>query len=94
VPHYEEFDSAKVGTTIVVRHWRPGDRFQPIGMSQPVKLQNWFTNLKIPAAKRRELLVAETEGGELFWVEDQRISERAKLTRETRWRLVWRWNRP
>jgi tRNA(Ile)-lysidine synthase len=94
VPHYEEFDSEKIGTTIVVRHWRPGDRFQPIGMSQPVKLQNWFTNLKIPAAKRRELLVAETEGGELFWVEDQRISERVKLTRDTRRRLVWHWHRP
>jgi tRNA(Ile)-lysidine synthase len=94
VPQYEEFDAEKIGTTIVVRHWHPGDRFQPIGMTQTVKLQNWFTNLKIPAAKRRELLVAETEGGEIFWVEGQRISERVKLTRETRRRLVWHWHRP
>jgi tRNA(Ile)-lysidine synthase len=94
VPQYEEFDADRIGTTIVVRHWHPGDRFQPIGMTQTVKLQNWFTNLKIPAAKRRELLVAETEGGELFWVEDQRISERVKLTRNTRRRLVWHWHRP
>lgn len=94
VPHYEQFDFDKIGTTIVVRHWHPGDKFQPIGMSQPVKLQNWFTNLKIPAAKRRELLVATTKAGEIFWVEDQRISEGFKLTQKTRRRLAWCWTRP
>ena len=89
----EIFDAAKVGTKIVLRHWQPGDRFQPIGMTVPVKLQNWFTNQKIPRARRRQLIVATTAGGEIFWVEDQRIGERFKLTAETQRRLLWHWQR-
>lgn len=89
----EVFDAAKVGAKIVLRHWQPGDRFQPIGMSAAVKLQDWFTNQKVPLARRRELIVATTVGGEVFWVEDQRIGERFKLTTDTRRRLLWRWRR-
>jgi tRNA(Ile)-lysidine synthase len=89
----EFFDAAKVGAKIVLRHWQPGDRFQPIGMAAAVKLQDWFTNQKIPRDRRRALIVATTAGGEIFWVEGQRIGERFKLTAETQQRLIWRWQR-
>ena len=89
----ESFDAAKVGAKIVLRHWQPGDRFQPIGMPAAVKLQDWFTNQKIPRARRRQLIVATTARGEIFWVEDQRIGERFKLTAVTRQRLRWGWRR-
>jgi len=89
----EVFDADRVGPGIILRHWRPGDRFQPIGMAVAVKLQDWFTNRKIARARRRELIVATTMDGEIFWIEDQRIGERFKLTPTTRNHLVWRWNR-
>ena len=89
----EVFDAEKVGGTIMLRHWQSGDRFQPIGMKSAVKLQDWFVNQKIPASRRRELIVATTERGELFWVEGLRIGERFKLDKLTRRRLFWRWNR-
>ncbi len=89
----EVFDADKVGAKIGLRHWQPGDRFQPIGMSAAMKLQDWFTNQKVPRARRRQLVVATTAGGEIFWVEDQRIGERFKLTAETQRRLLWRWQR-
>ena len=44
----ESFDADRVGSSIRLRHWQPGDRFQPIGMPQPVKLQDFFTNQKVP----------------------------------------------
>lgn len=88
----EFFDAERVGATVVLRHWRPGDRFQPIGMKTAVKLQDWFTNQKIPAARRRELLLATTVTGEIFWVEGLRIGEAFKLTTQTRQVLVWRWS--
>jgi tRNA(Ile)-lysidine synthase len=87
----ESFDADKVGSPVRLRHWRPGDRFQPIGMACAVKLQDFFTNQKIPRDRRRQLLVAATAQGEVFWVEGTRISERFKLTRETIRRLQWRW---
>jgi tRNA(Ile)-lysidine synthase len=89
----ELFDADKIGRRIVLRHWRPGDRYQPIGMSVAVKLQDWFTNRKVPAALRRGLLVAATAGGAIFWVEGQRIAEPFKVTAATRRCLLWRWQR-
>lgn len=87
----EFFDADKIGAHVLLRHWRPGDRFQPIGMKQPVKLQDFFTNQKIPRAQRHDLIVAVTAENEVFWVENQRISERFKLTPWTSRRLVWGW---
>ena len=89
----ETFDAEKVGSPILVRHWQPGDRFQPIGMSNPVKLQDFFTNEKVPRSRRHQLLVAASERGELFWVEGHRIAERFKLTKQTKRGLQWRWKR-
>jgi tRNA(Ile)-lysidine synthase len=90
----ESFDADKVGSWIVLRHWQAGDRFQPIGMSKPIKLQDFFTNLKVPPTQRRELIVAATARGEVFWVENMRISERFKLSKGTTRRLQWLWKRP
>lgn len=89
----EYFDADKIGVSICLRHWRPGDRFQPIGMGQSVKLQDLLTNLKVPRDRRRKLIVAATAQDEIFWVEDLRISERFKLTETTESTLKWEWKR-
>lgn len=92
-PGWEWFDAEQVGKKIVLRSWRPGDRFQPIGSSKPVKLQDFFTNSKIPRERRHELVLACTVKGDIFWVEGLRISERFKLTDQTNRRLQWQWKR-
>jgi tRNA(Ile)-lysidine synthase len=90
---HEFFDADKVGSPIRLRHWQQGDRFQPIGMASAIKLQDFFTNQKVPRDRRRQLVVAATARGEVYWVEGMRISERFKLTRQTIRRLHWRWKR-
>jgi tRNA(Ile)-lysidine synthase len=85
----EFFDADKIGHDIVLRHWQPGDRFHPIGLPSPVKLQDLFVNAKVPVTRRRELVLAVTAAGAIFWVEGLRISEQFKLTPQTRRRLVW-----
>ena len=87
----EYFDADKVGAEIIFRHWRPGDRFQPIGMKPAVKLQDLFVNAKIPQARRRELVLATTLPGDIFWVEGLRIGEQFKLTPPTRRQLALTW---
>jgi len=89
----EWFDADRVGPEIILRHWRPGDRFRPSGMAQTVKVQDLLTNLKIPRAKRRGLVVGTTADGELWWVEGVRIAEGFKLSRQTVRRLQWSWLR-
>jgi tRNA(Ile)-lysidine synthase len=87
----EVFDADKVGGQITLRHWQAGDRFQPIGLKSVVKLQDLFTNQKIPRARRRDLIVGEAANGKIFWVENLRMAEKFKLTQETKRRLLWRW---
>jgi len=89
----EFFDADKVGEHIMLRHWRAGDRFHPIGLSRAVKLQDLFTNTKVSRDRRHQLIVAEARNG-IFWVEGLRISENFKLTPETERVLTWRWRRP
>ena len=89
----EFFDAGKVGGQVTLRHWHPGDRFQPIGMKSVLKLQDWFVNQRIPRIRRRELVVAVAASREIFWVEGLRIGENFKLTPQTKRRLNWHWQR-
>lgn len=89
----ECFDAGKVGAVIFLRHWRAGDRFQPLGMAFPVKLQDLFINQKVPRAERHQRIVATTAKGEIFWVEGLRMAERFKLDNATSQGLKWRWQR-
>ena len=93
-PNCECFDAGKVGARITLRHWRAGDRFQPIGMAGPVKLQDLFAAARVPRAQRHERVVAVAENGALFWVEGLRLSEEFKLDKKTVRRLKWHWVRP
>ena len=94
VSHCEFFDADKVGPHILLRHWRAGDRFQPIGMAGPVKLQDLFAAARVARARRHELVVAATATGAVFWVEGLRMSEQFKLDSKTVRRLKWQWVRP
>jgi tRNA(Ile)-lysidine synthase len=89
----EWFDAGRIGEVITLRHWLPGDRFQPAGMARPVKLQDLFTNAKIPRPTRTRLVVGVTAEGEIWWVEGLRVAEKFKLQPGTRRRLRWSWRR-
>lgn len=89
----EVFDAEAVGPAVTLRHWRAGDRFQPIGMASEIKVQDYFTNEKVLRKVRHELIFACTGRGEVFWIEGMRISERFKLTPQSKRRLLWSWSR-
>jgi tRNA(Ile)-lysidine synthase len=93
VPTTEYFDADKVGRKVGLRHWQPGDRFQPIGMKSARKLQDLFTDLKVPRDQRHQRIVAATSQGEIFWVEGLRMAEGFKLGPGTVRRLQWQWRR-
>jgi tRNA(Ile)-lysidine synthase len=87
----EFFNADAIGEKIILRHWQPGDRFQPIGMAHAVKLQDLFVNQKIPRMRRYGLVIATTAGGEILWAEGLRIGERFKVTPATHRILRWKW---
>lgn len=89
----EFFDADQVGNEVTLRHWRAGDRFQPIGFGKAKKLQDIFVDEKIPRNRRHIVTLATVASGEIFWVEGLRIGERFKLGPHSRRRLRWEWAR-
>lgn len=57
------FRTRDVAPPLMVRSWRPGDRFRPGGLGGSKKLQDLFTDRKIPAAERHRLPVVVDAGG-------------------------------
>jgi len=76
------FDSDKSGDKLMVRSRKRGDRFQPLGMSQPKKLNEFMIDAKIPQAWRRRipLVCSPTQ---IIWVAGWRIDEQVKVTEQT-----------
>ena len=93
VPGQEWLDADRVGTTLVLRHWQPGDRFQPSGFERPAKLQDLFTNARVPRLERHRRVVAVAIDGGVCWVEGLRLGEGFKVRKGTRQILEWRWTR-
>lgn len=84
LPGWECLDARAVGTSVVFRHWRRGDRFQMLGRKRASKLQDLFVNRKVPAGIRRRLAIGETAAGQIFWVEGLPPAEAFKVTSQTR----------
>lgn len=74
---------AKVaGRNVTVRPARPGDRMEPYGMEGSKKLQDIFTDQKIPKAQRKNWPVVEC-GGEIIWLPSYRIARGWELSSDT-----------
>ena len=70
-------DRDSVGESVTVRGRRPGDRFQPSGMSGTKKLQDFFTDAKIPRSQRDNIPLLVTELG-IAWVAGHRVADWAQ----------------
>lgn len=83
------FDADLVGTPLVLRGWRPGDRFKPAGMKgKSKKLQDLFTDVKLPRDKRTVHPVLAAPDG-IVWIPGIRRDERFLVRdRSTRCLLV------
>jgi len=77
------FDLDKVGKELAVRRRRPGDRFQPLGMSQTKKLQDFMVDSRIPRSWRdRVPLICSPK--QILWIVGWRIDDRVKVTENTK----------
>lgn len=63
----------------LLRGFRPGDRFTPLGMSGAQKIKDLFINEKVPPELRRRMPLLLSEG-EIAWVPGVRLGERARVT--------------
>ena len=88
-PDLAWMDAAQLQWPLTVRSWHPGDRFQPLGMRGSKKLQDFFTDCKIPRAERSKVVLL-CDAEKICWVVGYRLDERVRVTRTTRQLLIAR----
>ncbi len=82
------FDLSAMGEEAMVRAWRPGDRIQPLGMQGQKKLQDLFTDLRVPRPWRGKVPVFEGANG-IAWVVGHRIADWAKVVPDSDGLVLW-----
>jgi tRNA(Ile)-lysidine synthase len=77
-------DRAALGSSeLLVRSCRPGDRIAALGLGGTKSLQDLFVERRVPRRERARVAVVEA-GGEIAWVAGLAMSERFKVTPDTR----------
>jgi len=80
----ERLDAEALGESLVVRTWREGDAFQPLGMTGTKKLQDFFVDEKVARRSRWRVPLVCVADGRIAWVVGYRIAEPFKVTERTR----------
>lgn len=78
---------------LLVRTWKEGDRFVPLGMKHSKKISDFLIDLKVPILKKNGVKVLLSEE-EIAWVIGYRIADWAKATPATRKLLYLKKNQP
>lgn len=78
---YLDMDLA--GARIKVRTWKNGDKFRPFGMRNWKKLQDLFTDLKVPKAERKIIPIFVSESNDIMAVGNLQISNDFRVTNKT-----------
>ncbi len=85
-------DAGRSGRSLWLRHRRPGDRFQPLGMAGQKKVQDFFVDAKVPRAERDTVPLLLSPRG-IVWTVGYRLDERFSVRPETEQVLHLRWER-
>jgi tRNA(Ile)-lysidine synthase len=76
------FDLNELPRKLVVRNFRPGDRFEPLGMSGHKKVKDLFIDKKVPLSVRATLPLLTT-GAEVLWIPGYGRSGIARVSAKT-----------
>lgn len=90
-PNIEYISYSNSLLPLTFRKWEHGDRFQPLGMEGTQKLQDFFTNLKIPRSEKENIYIL-TSGDRILWATGYRIDQTVRVTKHTKQVLICRWD--
>lgn len=68
---------------LLIRKWRQGDYFQPLGMTGFKKVSDFFIDEKVPLHEKENTWIL-CSGNKIVWIMGQRIDNRFKITPQSR----------
>lgn len=74
----EYISADKLKDNFIIRNWRKGDKFYPIGMKGSKKVSDYLNDIKINSFEKKDQLVLENDG-KIVWIIGQRLDDRFKL---------------
>ena len=73
-------DASGVGSHLIVRYRRPGDRLTPLGAPGRKKVQDVLVDRKVPRDDRDAVPIVTTVSGEIVWVAGEVLADPFRVT--------------